>query len=399
VDPVTKLYRSQFTGSKGLPGECYTSAKVFSEESKRLFHQSWMCIGTLHDAPAKGDLYPVEFAGAPLLIVRGLNLQVRVFHNVCAHRGALLATEPRSCRGSIICPYHNWAYNLDGKLVRMPHSGGAGKHGFSQIDPSKNGLVEVRSANWYGLIFVNISGTAAEFDEFIAPVQKRIGALEPSSLRYDKNLATEMTFEANWKLVVENFVESYHVPSIHPELERVNPMRDHYQILGGHSYLGQGGTGYSAIDEKELSGLPLRNDMSNSCYEVFYIYPNLIFGPVANFNFVIIANPKSAELTHERLEFAFYGDESMSLENEPRRSANAKFLQLVNSQDIEICKLVQAGRHSPGFVGGVFALPQEATSLHFMRMIAARMVVASDESFEDIVSLPTENIYHELASP
>src|SRR5690606_3529100 len=119
---------------------------------------------------------------------------------------------------------------------------------------------------------------------------------------YDTELAAEMTFEANWKLVVENFVESYHVPAIHPELEQVNPMRAHYQILGGHSYLGQGGHDYVATEQEELTGLPLRANADSSQYEVFYIFPNLIFGPVPNFGFVIIANPQSAAVTHERLE-------------------------------------------------------------------------------------------------
>ena len=394
MNNICEIYRSSLDAGAGLPGETYTSEAVFAEETKRLFRTSWLCIGLTSDVRVGGDIHPVRFAGIPLLVVRDKESKVRVYHNACAHRGTLLATEPRHCHGAIVCPYHSWAYDFDGRLVRTPHAGGAGKHDLPGGIRTTPRLVEVRSATWNGLLFINLSGTAASFEEFIAPVNDRIGTLREGSLRYDRDLSAEMTFRANWKLVVENFVESYHVPSIHPELEKLNPMRDHYQILGGHSYLGQGGHGYLGAREEGMAGLPIRDNADPGKYEVFYIYPNLIFGPVPNFGFVIIANPRSAEVTHERLEFGFYDEESMSPEYRPLRQANARFLQNVNRQDIEICKIVQEGRHSPAFTGGVFAFPQEKTSLHFLQMVAANMVRSDEQSPEDVVSLPTEDIFH-----
>lgn len=395
MDRISEIYHPSLHNNVGLPGETYTSEQLFSEETRRLLHASWLCIGLVNDVPAIGDICPLKFAGIPLLIVRDKAGEVRVYHNACAHRGALLASEPRNCRGRIVCPYHSWTYGLDGELVRAPHAGGAGNHELEHDLTDKPRLAEVRSSSWYGLLFVNISGTAVTFDEFIAAIDQRVGNLDQESLRHDAQLSTRMTFNANWKLVVENFVESYHLPAVHPELEKVNPMRDHYQILGGHSYLGQGGLAYKAAEKEQFSGLPLRKDMDTSKYEVFYIYPNLIFGPVSNFTFVIIVDPVSAELTQERLEFFFYEDESMDPEFEALRNSNADFLKLVNSQDIEICKAVQAGRHSPAFSGGIFALPQEATSLHFLKMVAARMVLQAGESAEGLVSLPTRDIFHD----
>lgn len=375
----------------------YTSTEVFREETLRLFRTSWLCIGLVSDVPMPGDIYPVWFAGVPLLLVRDKASDIRVYHNVCAHRGALLATEPRRCRGSIVCPYHSWAFGLDGRLRRTPNIGGAGIHDLSDDTKSRRGLVEIPSASWNGLLFVNVSGTAAPFRDFIAPLDSRIGPLDKDNLRHDGDLSTEMTFEANWKLVVENFVESYHVPSIHPELEKVNPMSNHYQILGGHSYLGQGGLGYTATESEEMVGLPLREAADASTYEVFYLYPNLFFGPLPNLGFVIILNPKSAEVTHERIEFLFYGDEAMTSANESLRRSNASFLQHVNAQDIEICKSVQEGRHSPAFTGGVFAMPQEKTSLHFLKMVAANMLVDEGSLAGEVVDLPTEDIFHDVS--
>lgn len=395
MSTIEDYYRPTLEESKGLPAETYLLDGVFDTETKQIFHKSWLCIGTAEDVANRGDIKPLMYAGIPLLIVRDRQSILRVFHNVCPHRGAQLADKPRNCRGNIVCPYHGWAFDLEGKSKRTPHVGGAGIHRYEGIDVDKIGLSEVPSALWYGLLFVNISGDAPAFEEFIAPVQERIGSLDPDTLCYDKDLSTTMSFNANWKLVVENFVESYHVPGVHPELERVNPMSNHYQILGGHSYIGQGGTAYSAAEEDEFAGLPERQDLTDSaCYEAFYIYPNLIFGPVANFAFVIIADPQSPNVTNERIEFIFYGDESMSGEYDELRKANADFLALVNSQDIAICEKAQLGRKSPAYTGGIFALPQEATSLHFLKLVAANMLQTETRTAQDLIDLPVENIYH-----
>lgn len=279
--------------------------------------------------------------------------------------------------------------------MRMPHVGGAGVHANKAIDQATTQLSEVRSAQWYGLLFINVSGDAAEFEEFIKPIQERIGDLNEEELRYDDNLSMRMSFNANWKLVVENFVESYHVPGVHPELERVNPMRHHYQILGGHSYLGQGGTAYAAAEQDDMAGLPhLKGREDASFYEAFYIFPNLIFAPLSNFAFIIITDPQSPAQTNERIEFIFYGDEAMSGDNDELRKANADFLQLVNGQDIGICEKAQIGRTSPAYRGGMFALPQEATSLQFVKMIAAKMLESEGTKVADLIDLPTENIHH-----
>jgi choline monooxygenase len=396
MNSIAEMYRPTLEQSTGLPGDAYTSEAVFREETRQLFFKSWLCIGTIHDISEQGDIVPVDFAGIPLLLTKDREGQIRVFHNVCPHRGAQLADSPKHCHRNIVCPYHSWAFDFEGNTVRTPHAGGAGVHSCDGIDLDKVKLSQVPSAQWYDMLFVNISGDAVDFEEFIAPIQQRIGNLDPAVIRYDRDLATEMQFKANWKLVVENFVESYHVPGVHPELERVNPMRNHYQILGGHSYIGQGGTAYIASEEDDFSGLPERPDLEDiRSYEAFYIYPNLIFGPIANFAFVIIIDPQSPDTTNERVEFMFYGDDAMTDSYYELRKANAGFLTLVNNQDIAICEKAQRGRISPAYNGGIFALPQEATSLHFIKLVAANMLQTEDCKAQDLLDLAVENIYHD----
>jgi len=156
-----------------------------------------------------------------------------------------------------------------------------------------------------------LSGTGPEFGDWIRPAAERFGAVEWADLRHDAALSGKFDVAANWKIVCENFVESYHLPAVHRKLNAVNPMEQHYQILGGHSYLGQGGMAYEG-DLVAGGELPLFKGMSTySKYETLNVFPNLIIAPLADMTFSIILLPQSAERTRERVEFFFVGDEAM----------------------------------------------------------------------------------------
>jgi choline monooxygenase len=293
-----------------------------------------------------------------------------------------------------VCPYHSWTYKLDGELVSTPHVGGADQHTCAQIDPKHLGLRTVRSFEWAGHVFVNLSGTAPPFPEWIRPVAERFARIEWADLRRDAALARQLDVAANWKIIVENFVESYHVPWVHKALNAVNPMSLHYQILGGHSYLGQGGTGYQA-ERVAGTALPLMKGISDSSqYEALAVFPNLIISPLPDITFSIVLLPESAQCTRERVEFFYVGDEALLDRYSAGRRTGADFITSVNAEDVKIVEAVQRGRHSPAFTGGQFAAAQEATSLQFQKMVAARILAAGLQGPEQIVSLATHDIAH-----
>jgi choline monooxygenase len=327
----------------------------------------------------------------PLLMVRD-GTTVRVFHNVCSHRGAMLVTDGKRHGPRIVCPYHSWAYRLNGELAATPHVGGAGQHGAGEFHRSLN-LRQVRSAEWAGHVFVNLSGSAPEFADWIKPAAERFQAVDWSELRHDPLLGVNCDVAANWKIICENFVESYHLPAVHRDLNRVNPMETHYQILGGHSYVGQGGTAYDG-DCTGGSVLPVLQGMDLSKYESLSLFPNLIIAPLGNMAFSIILMPQSAERTLERVQFFFVGDEALREELEPVRRQSAEFISKVNGEDIRIVESVQRGRHSPAFVGGQFASAQEATSLQFQKILAAKVLAGATRRPEDVATLETKDILH-----
>jgi choline monooxygenase len=172
-------------------------------------------------------------------------------------------------------------------------------------------------------------------------------------------------------------------------------MDTHYQILGGHSYLGQGGTAYAG-QSATGGALPVFRGMDLSKYEALSVFPNLIIAPLGDVTFSIILAPQSAERTQERVDFFFVGDEALHQSLEPARRQRADFTSKVNGEDIKIVESVQRGRHSPAFVGGQFVAAQEATSLQFQKILAARILADGSRRPEDITALETKDILHRL---
>jgi choline monooxygenase len=396
-----ELLRDVFAGRRGLPSAAFVDERWFAAEVESLVVPHWMCVALADDVAEPGDLHPFTLAGMPLLAARGRDHEVRVFHNVCSHRGSMLVDAPQCGVSRITCPYHQWMFGLDGALEHTPHAGGFRVHTAPEIDKDVHGLRQVRSAVWNGFVFVDLSGTAVPFDEHIRPTADRLSPVDFSLLRHDRALDRDYVLQSNWKTIVENFVESYHVPQVHPDLQKFNPMSAHFQIVGGPHYTGQGGTAYGASDNPEpMPGedLPKMQGLVEQTwsYESLYSFPNFVIAPVENMLFVILAFPQSAGVTTERLLFFFYGDESMAKEHTAGRAHVADAIVQVNAEDIRIVEACQRGRRSPAFVGGVFLPRQELTSLVTQQTIAGRMLEHIGDTV-DWSTLPFVDVFHELA--
>ena len=127
----------------GLPNECYLNGPYANIERKKIFEDKWVTIGVASSLPNAGDTKPFDLLGIPLIIVRDKKNKIRVFHNVCSHRGYKLIQESCSLKNVMRCPYHSWSYDFEGKLVATPHLGGVNKHHHDDFDKTKSGLKEV----------------------------------------------------------------------------------------------------------------------------------------------------------------------------------------------------------------------------------------------------------------
>ena len=344
--------------ARGLPNACYTDPMTNEVERQRVFVEGWACAEFSMNAPVTGDLFPFEFAGLPLFMVRGTDGTIWVFHNVCQHRGRILVEKPKNVKKSVICPYHNWTYSLEGELIGTPHVGGAGKNSCPNFNRENIRLSEVRSAEWFGLVFVDLSGVAVEFTEYISPIAERWRAFEGVPLVHTgADCSIEFDLACNWKLPVENYCEAYHLPWVHPHLNSYSPLGHHYSIVG-ETYSGQSCEFYSPNfpeGTREFPDAPSLPSFWETGAEYIAFYPNVLLGMHRDHFYAVLIQPDGLGRTHERFEIFYYHESVRGPMFDAPRAANRKRWQTIFEEDKNVVESMQCGRQSPGFDGGVFS--------------------------------------------
>lgn len=361
--------------ARGLPNEHYISQAVFEEEKRSVLFANWAGIGFGKDVPEAGDARPVQFLGTPLLVVRDRDGSIGVFQNTCRHRGMILIEEPTRIRGAIRCPYHSWCYGLNGELRTTPHVGGPGQNTHPDIDRATLGLVRVRSHVWRDVIFVNVSGTAPAFEEYAVDVIARWSEFDQPIYHGGDTSSFELHVATNWKLAVENYCESYHLPWVHPGLNSYSRLEDHYNIeADGHS--GQGTLVYRQLRGEDGSvfpdyaGLP---DKWNEAAEYVALYPNVLFGVHRDHSFAIILEPVAVDRTIEHIELYYATEQTQTSDYDGMRAANAKLWKTVFEEDVFVVEGMQRGRHGPLFDGGKFSPAMDGPTHAFHRWVAEKI--------------------------
>ena len=361
----------------GLPNRAYTSPDFFRLELERVFAPSWACLGHAADVPRPGDLRPVHLLGVPLLMVRTASGTVRVFHNVCSHRGNELVWEPCRVKGAIRCPYHAWTYDLEGRLIGTPNLGGLGVHEAEGFDRARHGLRAVRCAVWLDLVFVNLTGDAEPFETWIRPLAGRFEGLGgPGYERRLRPAATHGEFRfdvrGNWKLAVENNLDASHLPWIHPALNRQSPLEDHYCFFDSPRFAGQGSTAYETVPHESPS-LPRIEAWPTRTGEYPCLYPNAFVSGHGDHFWSMVLEPVAPDRTIERWRSYFVDEAAEDADFESARSAIRERWASILGEDVGVVEGMQRGRRSPAFDGGVFAPVLDPPVHHFHRWVARRL--------------------------
>ena len=379
--PLVDLDRVQdsIENARGMPNRYYTDLDAYAEERDALFADQWACAAFASDVPEAGCVYPVQLAGMPLLVVRDKQDSIRVFHNVCSHRGVKLAEQPEKLAGMLCCPYHSWTYDLTGKLIATPHVGGVGQHKVEGLACAEHGLKEIRSTIWMGLIFVDLTGNAGEFEDRLAPLYARWDEFFPSR-QYDmleadpESGSWELELNCNWKLAVENYCEAYHLPWIHPALNTYSKLEDHYNIVD-ESFSGQGSHAYRLSDFEgyKLPTLPGWPEARQQNAEYISLYPNVLLGLQADHAFAMILLPQGPEKTIERLRLYYMPGVVGQSETATARQSVLDAWQEVFTEDVGVVEAMQRGRHSPGFDGGKFSPVMDPPTHAFHKWVANKL--------------------------
>jgi len=195
-----------------LPARLYRDAELYQTERREIFAKSWLLIGHESQIATPNSYVATIAAGFPVIVVRDKDGAVRAFHNVCRHRAGPLADDGMGkCEGQLVCRYHGWRYALDGRLASARDFGPA--EGF---DPREYALVGMRCETWRGFVFINMDGDAEPLAKFIAPLIEKTKDLALESFRFERQVTHDI--QCNWKTYVENYLEGYHIPLVHPFL-------------------------------------------------------------------------------------------------------------------------------------------------------------------------------------
>ncbi|WP_306006650.1 aromatic ring-hydroxylating oxygenase subunit alpha [Aquicoccus porphyridii] len=356
----------------GLPNAHYTDPDVFAEERAALLFDEWAGLAVAADVPEPGDAKPVEFLGVPLLLLRGRDNLVRVFHNICRHRGMILVSEPRKIEGAIRCPYHSWCYAHDGRLVATPHVGGPGMNTHVGIDRDTLGLVEVPSHIWRDVIFVNLNGNAAPFEDVHADLLNRWREFDSPHYHGGADSRFTLKVNTNWKLAVENYCESYHLPWVHPGLNSYSRLEDHYHIEAPGCYSGQGTHVYRQIrgdDGTVFPDFPGLSRKWDAGAEYVALYPNVLFGAQRDHAFAIILEPVALDRTVEHVHLYYATPET----DDALRAQNTAQWKQVFEEDVFVVEGMQKGRHTPGFDGGRFSPAMDGPTHLFHAWVAGKI--------------------------
>ena len=377
-----EVVKNPIEKAHGLPNECYLDNDYLEFEKEKIFKNNWTMIGVASSVPNPGDAKPFNLLGVPILIVRNKENEVKVFHNVCSHRGFKLIDEECKLKNVIRCPYHSWSYDFNGKLTVTPHIGGLGKHEVEGFDKNNSNLKEIKSNIWMDLIFININSNAKPFEDFIKPLEDRwskfISKKDQKLIRHSTdNGYFNMTVNSNWKFAIENYCESYHLPWIHPELNKVSNISDHYHIEDENlNFSGQGSNKYSQQFDGNIKFKCFPNwptELSEKS-EYVSLYPNVMLGIHIDHFYAFWLEPISNNQTKEHFELYYVGDESASSDEfKDIREKNFAFWQEVMNEDVTAIEGMQNGRNSPAYNGGNFSPVMDTPTLMFHKWVATNL--------------------------
>jgi glycine betaine catabolism A len=358
--------------ARTLPAGAYASEDVFGWERRHFFDGAWVCAGRADEVGAPGDQRAVTVGSTSLLLVRDGDGGLRGWFNACRHRGHELLRPGTARTGRAIrCPYHDWVYGLGGECRATPRFGKSSDDG---IDRTGFGLVPARVEEWQGWVFANVSGAAPPLAAQLGNAAMVVDGYDPARLRLGARHAYEVA--ANWKVIVENYLECYHCAPIHPELCRVTPPESGVGYpdppvgawTGGPLALREGVQTMS-LDGRSL-GVPIPGLPAARSREVGYaaLLPSLLVSPHPDYLMTHRLAPRAAGRTEVECSWYFPPEAWQRDGFDPAYAAG--FWDLVNRQDWAACESVQRNTSSPGWRPGPFS-PWE-TDVHAVMAAVAR---------------------------
>ena len=370
--------------ARTLNPDAYRSADFFRAERERVFAANWVAAGPLDRVKNPGDILVADIAGRSVILTRDENGELRGFLNACRHRGTRLCEENTRVKKYIRCPYHGWGYNLRGECVGTPLFEGRkpdektlqmfDTSHLRAFDKRDHSLFPVRVDSWGPLAFACLDENAPSLAEHAGDLPERLKAHRME----EWTAAAEKRYDiaANWKLLVENAIEYYHLPWVHPRLAKTSRVADHHRWQGRGMYCGICTSPVTATEDSDWLNLPPAEGLTGADLDSGYffgLFPNLIVFVMPSHAFIIRAHPEAAGRSAETA-WLFAPRDSVAAAKEGTIEATLAFWDEVNREDIGIVERVQAGLETPEYPGGRMCYKFEEPVHRFQNMVADAMV-------------------------
>lgn len=352
-------------GSSLLPtpaGDVYTDPEIFRLEQQNIFETMWNCVLRADSLASAGEWKTVTVGREEIIVVRTRKAGIQAYYNVCRHRGMRVCTTGEGKNKTLQCGYHAWTYALEGDLVAAPNL-----TSMPDVDRQEYGLKPVQVREWLGYIWVCLADEPPSFeDTVLGEVRTRFGEVQSIDNYGIENLklGESKTYEvqANWKLIIENFMECYHCATIHPELTEVIPefadglasQRKNGEIHGAS--FGNDIEGFTVDGSSGVSELPAIAPGQERKYYAITVKPQVFINTVPDHVIIHRMFPQSASRTIVTCDWLFLPE---VIEQGMDISKSVELFHRVNQQDFEACELTQPSMSSKAYNRGGALVPSE----------------------------------------
>lgn len=364
--------------AKSLSFTAYSDQDVFDLEVQKIFHNEWIFVCQVPEVAKPGDYCALRIAGEPVYVMRGNDGQLRAFSNICRHRGTQLLDEGfGTVEKYVTCPYHAWAFDLQGELKAVPFNK------LIAVDRDEHKLNSFHVDVWHGLVFVHLGESPMPLFERFSGIDEYIKQFSVETFVEASSGEVEI-WDANWKLAMENAMESYHLFKVHqPTLEQVSPTRGAYYMAGNSEWSLTGGA-LTAFGDGVMSKIV---DMFSSEIDKYYILLSLApsFVGVLNRGSLGWIQVLPISPTQSEIRSGFIGVKGSVKANE----AGGDFTRAFFEEDKQICERVQKGMSSVKGRGGKL-VDMERVVTDFHQFLASRLFdMPPSEFFEEQLEDPT----------
>jgi choline monooxygenase len=346
-------------GASTIPARLYSDPVFLELERERIFARTWALVGRTDQVAETGQFFTAEIVGEPIVILRDGDT-LRGFHNVCLHRAGPVAY---GCgkRQTLQCKYHGWTYDLKGELKHAPEM-----EGVQRFDPESMRLVPVQVATWGPLVFAALDLKAPPLEHFLDDIPDRTARFSPDRMRWV--LRKEYEVRCNWKVYVDNYLEGYHLPVVHPGLHKELDY-DQYRVEPHR---------YWSLQHAPLRPVPGRADIAadrkyvpkdaDDDAQYYWLFPNMMLNIYQGQMQTNLVLPRG----HDRcvVVFEWYAVEPPAdVATDPAWSRLVAFSDEIQEEDVEICEAVQRNLGSRVYDRGRYSVKRENGVHHFHSLL------------------------------